>query len=197
MLSFDSLENYIFTRKLNLNKEQVLRSSHLMYQLVTNNFKENMNIGYRGKSTPSTKVFNQYNLLMYPFPGFYELYIGIRDSFRHFVPEGQHYIQCWLNYYQKGDFIDWHGHWVKESNSWHGIYCVDVEESKTTYKIPGIEHLVDVVGQDDLLILSKSDGDKHRSSEWLNDRPRITIAFDVVPAVMLNPRMWLNHWVPI
>jgi hypothetical protein len=113
-------------------------------------------------------------------------------------------MQAWLNVYRTGEFIDWHSHWPAEFESWHGFYCVDVEpNSSTTYrlfgKIPEKDDIV-VTSQDNLLVISRSDGDYHRSSEWNNpDKPRITVAFDIIPMSKLYERRNYekNHWIPI
>jgi len=149
-------------------------------------------------------------LLMYPLPQFYELYQEIKTTFHaaniHQNGESakgiQYYAQCWLNVYQAGEYIDWHYHWLPESEAWHGFYCLDVEpKSHTSYRIPGIEKEVIIDSKNNMLVIGKSDGDLHKSSEWTDtERPRITIAFDILPADKLCKEGYqdmLNHWVPI
>lgn len=172
-----------------------------MHDYVKNTF--NGEIELNGQLTLSTKLFDRYNYLMYPLPGIHELYNGIKNVF-HKVnddPYDDYFIQCWLNFYYKGDYIDWHSHWSSESHSWHGFYCVDVEpDSYTDYKFKDSDDVMRVRSKDNLLVISRSGSDVHRSSEWKYDNPRITIAFDIVPAEKLfdvgayrNP----NHWIPI
>jgi hypothetical protein len=136
---------------------------------------------------------------MYPAPGFHELYEGIRRVFRHASRSTEpHYIQSWLNFYRKGDFIDWHMHWEEEFKSWHGFYCVDCEPSVTTYKLDmNIDKTIDVVSKNDLLVMGPSGKDVHRTWPWEGEQPRITIAFDIVPANMIDPLENLNHWIPL
>jgi predicted RNA binding protein YcfA (HicA-like mRNA interferase family) len=114
------------------------------------------------------------------------------------LPDEQFYIQCWLNFYRKGEFIDWHAHWDPHYKSWHGFYCVSGKGSHTTYKLPP-DHKKEVVIPTVMnqIVLSKSDGDIHRSSDWKEDYPRITIAFDIVPGKMISESRWINHWIPI
>ena len=86
--------------------------------------------------------------------------------------------------------------------SWHGYYCVDVEPSKTSYKLEKNGKIVHVQNEDNLLVLSKSLDDQHRTWAWEYDHPRITIAFDILPASnILNfegeNKMGKNHWIPI
>jgi len=193
------LGDYIHTRKLGLNLEKMRASSEKMYNLVKEKFGKDQE--HNGQSTLSTELYAKYNLLMYPFEEFHELYTAIRETFHHIdVSDDTHYIQCWLNYYQKGTFIDWHGHWPPEQRGWHGFYCVDCEPSKTTYKLPRNENrkniIVDVPSINDQLVISKSDGDQHRTWPWEHDdRPRITIAFDIMPREFAQPGF--NHWLPL
>lgn len=199
--------DYIHTRKLNLNLSKIKNSSHKMYGIVKNNF-VNGEKDHTGQSSMMESVYSKYNLFMYPFPEFYELFQEIRKMFREKVDQEtldeSYYLQSWINFYNKGDFISWHGHWPSESRAWHGYYCVDVEPSKTTYKVPGEATKIDVHNENNLLILSKSDGDLHRTWPWEYDHPRITIAFDVIPSCNILRgvddkinRTGLNHWIPV
>lgn len=194
-----NFENYLYTKKLNLNLDKMHFSWREMYGVIRDNFygKEEH---YGGQATMTTKLFSQYNCFMYPMYEFHELYEEIRQCF-HEVYGGndKHYIQCWLNVYKKGEFIDWHTHWQAETNSWHGFYCADVgEDSYTDYKIPlnGEIKEIRVKSENNLLVLGKSENDTHRSSEWTHDSPRVTLAFDIVPRDYVGTQ-WLNHWVPI
>ena len=147
--------------------------------------------------------FARHNLLLYPFPGFHKLYTEIRNFFHEVVkPEEPYYIQCWHNVYKYGDFNEWHRHWMPEAKSWHGFYCVDVEPSYTSYKLPHRTDIVDIQSRNNLLVLARGNDDIHRSSQWDHqDRDRITLGYDMVPAKYLfknfSKRGWLNHWVPL
>jgi hypothetical protein len=197
-----------------------------MYDIIKDFFKPDR-LDYNGQSTLSTKLFGQYNLLLYPFPIFHDLYFNIstafhlsyKDLFKRNADE-KHFMQCWLNYYKKGDFIDWHSHHKPSDRSWHGFLCVDTEpNSYTSYRWPNNpakkDFTLDVPSKDGLIVMGTSNGDVHRSSEWqIEDRPRITIAFDIIPAeyilksmsklpepkylnAMNESNYFVNHWVPI
>jgi hypothetical protein len=211
IMELNLIHDYVYTRSLNLKLDTVKSSCLTFEKFVKDNIvddgtgfdgKEN-----KGKVPAAAKLFSQYNLLMYPLPGFHELYKEIRDTFwaakQHAGDNNstEYYAQCWLNCYQAGEYIDWHYHWLPENHAWHGFFCVDVEpNSYTSYQIPGVDN-VDIASKNNLLILSKSNGDLHKSSEWLDTtRPRITIAFDILPAYKLCEQGYqgmLNHWVPI
>lgn len=190
--------NYVHTTKLDIDIDKMRESCGYMYSLVNKNFSKNK-LDFNEQSTPVTQLFASYNLLMYPFDGFHELYEGIRKEFRELGLEGNYYIQCWLNYYNEGQCIDWHDHWDEDCCSWHGYYCVDVEPSKTTYRIEGLPEL-DIISENNLLVLSPSGKDKHRTWPWHDKtRPRVTIAFDILPGNIIDPNnnFNLNHWVPL
>jgi hypothetical protein len=194
-------EDYIVTAKLNLDLITLKNSCYKMKDVIDKHFREKiLEVDYaedEGKSTPlTTQGFEHYNLLMYGFDGFHSLYFEIQKLFRQVNQINEnYYIQCWLNMYEKGSFVDWHNHYPPKCNSWHGFFCVDCEPSKTTYQLPNVSETVDIVSENNLLILSKSDGDNHRTWPWEYDRDRITIAFDIVPAA--HTGKFLNHWIPI
>jgi hypothetical protein len=199
MLGIDLTEGYVYTSKLDLEVALIRDGCFKMYDFIRAKFSDKP-VDYTGQSTLTTGVFAQYNLMLYPMPGFHDLFRGIQRVFHTINPETRerHYMQCWLNFYRKGDFIDWHGHWPPEAQSWHGFYCVTGGGlSDTTYRIPPNGQEVVIPTVNDQLVLSKSDGDKHRSSEWVHDDPRITIAFDIVPDRKIPPLGNLNHWIPI
>ena len=82
------------------------------------------------------------------------------------------------------DHIPFHKHIeVMHPHIYHGFYCANVEPSTTTYRIgPEQPESEWVVHQDydDMLIYSAS-GFEHASSPWMEDKPRVTIAFDIFP----------------
>lgn len=194
--------DYIITKKLNLDLGKMMISCQKLYDLVDKNFNNPLYNGAyadaSNKISLTTKLYNNYNIFFYSFEGFHELYEQIQMMFRECcIDEERYYIQAWLNVYKQGQFIDWHHHWHPEDRSWHGYFCVECEPSKTTYRIPGVQEEFDVVSQNNLLVMSRSNGDTHRTWPWeYADRDRITIAFDIVPRNE-NINTWLNHWMPI
>ena len=213
-------EGHIYTRKLKLDLVEQREIAHYMHNKVIKLF---CNDSQKGSDKPNsqmlTKLFAKYNYLLHPHPGIHKLYQEIKNLF-YTVSESDepHFIQCWVNFYYKGGFIDWHAHWMKEFNAWHGFYCLDVEpDSSTTYQfggwppkleiLPGMNPITrngtifDIKSENNLIVIGKSGEDHHRSSEWKHDNPRITVAFDVVPANKLYTDEWalknVNHWIPI
>ena len=115
------LEDFIYTEMLDHDLHTQRKTAHYMQNYINNEFSDGRE--FNGQVTLSTKLFDKYNYLMYPLPGIHQLYSSIRNVF-HKVNDGlyeDYFIQCWLNFYYKGDFIDWHGHWPTEAESWHGL----------------------------------------------------------------------------
>ena len=134
---------------------------------------------------------------MYSYPEFYQLYSELKTMFRERCNNSDpYYCQAWLNYYHTDEFVAWHRHTLSLHCGYHGFFCVDAEPSKTTYRLPD-ETEFDVVGKNNLLVLSENQGDFHRTWPWHLPEPRITIAFDIVPGARINPSDRLNHWLPI
>jgi hypothetical protein len=204
-MEINNISDYIHTAKLNLDLEKLKIGCKDMMNAIENNFWRSVKTPVQKpafKTAESTTYFDQYNLLMYPFDQFHELYNEIKQVFHTIhTSDEKHYIQCWLNHYNEGDFIDYHSHWLPEKRTWHGFVCVDCEPSKTTYRLPkgsdGKNQIVDVPSINNTLVISKSNGDLHRTWPWpYSDRPRLTIAFDIIPRENVQIE-WLNHWVPI
>lgn len=148
----------------------------------------------------TTSHYSDYNLFTFPVPESIRLYKELKKYCLPFLDSNESYwIQCWINVFRKGDFIDWHDHWASKFKVWHGFYCVDVDNSFTEYKLPNVKNIIKVPSKEGRLVFGKSDGDKHKSSKWENEnKPRITIAFDIVPynALANQGQFSPNHFLP-
>ena len=190
----NSYYDYLYTKKLDIDLTSIRTGSEMMYNVVMNHFIHDQPTN-QWYDLPTTSAYGNYNCFLYPFPGMHELYVNLRDFYRSLVTTNEPaYVQCWINVFNKGEFIDWHTHSDKGLELWHGLYIVNGEGSHTSYRVDG--HTFDIPSEDNLLILGKSEGDEHKSSEWNKDTPRVTIAFDIVPAKNIHS-FELNHWVPI
>ena len=188
------IANHVYTKKLNLDLVQLRQSTEAMCEFIKNNYKFNKE-EHNAYLTLTTSQFKLYNLLLFTYPQFHELFHNIRNTFLELndLPDKQFYIAAWLNYYNQGDSIGWHEHL---SWNWHGFFCVDCEPSKTTYRIDG--NMIDVNSENNLLVISKSNGTPHRTWPWPHaDRPRITIAFDITTRESIDLNTWSNHWIPL
>ncbi len=223
-----SLTKYIdglYSIPSNVNLHTLKKSVNEFYDIIKFYFHDNSE--HSGETILSNELYTKYNLLMYPLPEVHQLYREIQSNFKICLEDSKisynqnYFIQCWLNYFYKDQFIDWHGHTKVDMNCWHGFLCLDTEpNSYTSYKWPldnsRKDLIIDVPSKNGTLVFGKSNGDLHRSSEWdVVDYPRITIAFDIVPnrflhqycikdfsepkylnAMKTSP-MYVNHWVPI
>jgi hypothetical protein len=185
--------DYLRTFKLGLDVAALEQSCNELSPFIIDKFSGVEGKNYDGESSATTKLFSRYNLLMYPLPQIHQLYEGIRSAFRSVNAENPYFIQCWLNAYNKDEYIDWHSHWDPKDNVWHGYYTVKGEGTITSYRIPNEEQF-DMINKVDQLVLGPSDGDEHRTYPEGN---RITIAFDIVPAWNINYKEPVNHWIPI
>ena len=175
--------------------------------------------GYKARTT---NLFGMYNTFLFSAAPLHSLFKEISTLWNEVKPDDDiYYLQSWVNVYEETASIGWHYHWTESFNAWHGFYCVDVDVSKTTYALspkyyqeskahdylyngqPILEYndeyeLIDVVGQDNFLIMGRSAGDQHRNLPWkIKNRPRITIAFDIVPGRHIDNTEWENHWIPL
>lgn len=188
--------DYIYTKQTTLDLPKIRLScyeieKYIKYKVPT---VESCDAQY----TLNTELYNKYNFLHMPIVGVHDVYREIQSTFRELITDGEYFIQCWLNIYKYGDFIDWHHHWPQEAESWHGFLCVDCEPSKTTYIIKGNDSLIDIPSIDGNIVISKSGLDIHRTWPWeYSDRDRITIAFDIVPVQHIDIYDWKDNWVPI
>jgi len=191
--------DYVYCKVIDLDMIEVHQSCKTLNTNLTKKFQvERLN----GQKTLELGLFKQYNVLSFPNKIFHDLLIEISKLFKECALDEEryndkYYIQCWLNNFYEGEFIDWHTHQPSESNSWHGFYCVHTESSFTSYKYQ--DEIFHVPSQDNMLIISRSAGDLHRSSPW-NDKhqPRVTIAFDIVKrSHLISRKISLNHWIPL
>ena len=140
---------------------------------------------------------SKYNLFNFHTAQINKLFRAIQKHVLAVMPKDEYMIQCWLNVFRVGQFIDWHAHWPAEHKVFHGYYCVNVGDSITSYKFPN-DTGAKVQNKNGLLVYGKSCGDLHRSSEWDNPEvPRITIAFDVIPIWNIKDNPVSRHYVPI
>ena len=195
--------NYVHVYETDLDLEGLKETSSLVKDFVTNYVDKD----YPGINTgpETTRYFNHYNLCLFVYPETQKLYDIINRVANEHIQDWSEpwYLQCWLNWYNEGEYVDWHEHSKTTPIGWHGFVCVDTHESKTSYRFPKREihtgESFDVESKDGHLVIGASDGDQHRTYPWpYKDRPRITIAFDIVPRNVINPYDYApNHWMPL
>jgi len=194
-------DNYLFTKKLQLNTNELIQSSVRLKHFVDTTFFTSAVEYTDVTANHTTKMYNAYNTFLYPLPAFHQLFNEIKQAFHEVNDyDGRFYMQSWLNYYEEGQYLGPHRHWPAGGRVWHGYYCVSVGDSKTVYLLPQRAEPLSVVSEDNLLVIGRSEGDKHYTEPWPHkDRPRITIAFDIVPEDTLARKESIapNHWIPV
>jgi hypothetical protein len=69
--------------------------------------------------------------------------------------------------------------------TFHGYYCVNAEPSITFYKINRGEQVFENINKNNRAILSET-GHPHGRDDWYEEKPRITIAYDIAPGKVFD-----------
>ncbi len=146
---------------------------------------------------PSTQLGHMYNIFTLDHPSIVKLKSAIREAV---IDACEYYelnfeileymIHGWFNldYKTEGgsgvnpvkNEVFMHDHMGGEGAPvFHGYYCVNAEPSITYYKIDG-KYLYENHNENNKLIVSET-GHPHGRDDWYEDKPRITIAYDISP----------------
>ena len=190
-------EEYLYSTKLNsIDNNKLASYSIEVENLLKSRFPPLENTNWYGTFT--TAIHKKYNFLTFPNKQVSVLYHEIAKNVSPLLEDRTYVIKSWLNVFRKGEKVDWHKHWPADKKVWHGFYCVQVGDSYTEYEIPNEKEIIKVISEEGLLVVGKSDDDRHRSSPWNEDhRPRITIAFDIVPIDNVDDPLDINHFIPL
>ena len=163
---------------------------------------------------PSTQLGNHYNIFLFNSVEIFNL----KHQLKRMIVEASHYydidfyeqaymIHGWFNLDHKSgggntvsplnndmffhDHMEGHG-----APDFHGYYCVNAEPSSTYYKIDN-ETMFENVNKNNRAIVSET-GHPHGRDDWYQEKPRITIAYDIVPLNKYGntpsgviPRKWI------
>ena len=193
----------IHRRKLDLNLSQLKHNCNFVYKQIIDEIAiPNQEIDTKHTSIP-TAVSQYYNLFTSIMPGMFELKRDIRNEFKNNIPHDEsleYWIVGWLNYWPKqGTTLTWHGHeYGDDDNCFHGYLGVQCEPSQTIYRNIGEEALeIAVENKNGQLVITNSKGVEHMTSDWKQDDPRITIAFNIQPreTVLQEVGNKLNYYV--
>ena len=146
------------------------------------------------QGTKTTALHSHYNLFSFPIKEINELYhLLVKHIGPLLEPDTQYMIKSWMNVYHKGENIEWHGHSLPHNRAWHGFYCVHAGDSNTQYRMIDGSNIT-VPSKEGLIVIGKSNGDLHKSSEWTEVKPRVTLAFDIVRVESVHFK--INHYIP-
>jgi hypothetical protein len=159
---------------------------------------------------PATQLGSEYNVFNFEHEGLDALQNALRDAIQEACKyygvdfEASDYrIHGWYNYDQKtegGSGVNpvknemfMHDHMGGEGAPYfHGYYCVNAEPSITYYKINGID-LFENHNKNNRAIISET-GHPHGRDDWYEDKPRITIAYDISP---FNLEEQTDKWIKL
>jgi len=200
------VKDYLWTFELNgINNQVLFDTCYDVENYIISKFGEPNGVDVYGCATSFHHL--QFNLFSFPCIELQNFYIQLNKAIQKVViPDRRYYIRCWVNLFRKGQNIDWHDHWPSEYETYHGFYCVNTEgenSSFTSYKIIGADEEIVIDSKDGLLVFGKSEKDKHKSSPWENEgKPRVTIAFDVIPLDKLQVRpgfhgLLMSNYIPM
>lgn len=147
-----------------------------------------------GDSLSSITAEN-YNIFRFEHPGIRNLAKNVRSMVKEACEyyeidfdSQNYYIHGWFNLYSNPiseDFIStnkddlgWHEHSGDGIPYFHGYYCVNAEPSVTYYKIFDTD--IENNNINNRAILSET-GHQHAMGQWNLPKPRITIAYDIIP----------------
>jgi len=190
-------EDYLYSVKLNSIDNKELASYSLeVEKLLKKTLAPLENTNWYGTFT--TAKHKNYNFLTFPNKQVSTLYHEIAKNVSPLLEDRTYVIKSWLNVFRKGEKVDWHKHWPADKKVWHGFYCVQVGDSHTEYQIPNVEQILKIESEEGLMVVGKSENDRHRSSIWNEEhRPRITIAFDIVPIESVDDPLEANYFIPL
>lgn len=133
--------------------------------------------------------FQHYNIFLYQNEELYDLLQVIKDMTIEMCNrlnidynKQKYHVHGWINRYHgelnnsKKENYPWHTHGDEEDH-FHGILGVDSEPSVTHYRIDGQEMDLQQINGRVVLLTNY----EHSHGLWNEDRPRITIAFNVKP----------------
>jgi len=189
-------ENYLYAFETSTIDNSVLTEKCLEIEQYLTNIFPPVDVTWYGNAVSAHNA--NYNLLSFPIKELSDVYHLIQTNVTPLLDADTTYvIKSWMNVYRSGEYVDWHKHWRPESRVWHGFYCANVGDSATYYKIPGSKQVITVPSKEGLLVVGKSEDDEHRSSMWNDEtKPRITLAFDIVPVESINNRLRFGHYMP-
>lgn len=161
-----------------------------------------------------TKIgMKHYNIFTFLNPEIYNLYIALKeltknacDYYNLDFKKEKYLIHGWFNLDNKSNKnevnpIDnphhFHDHFGGQgAPHFHGYYCVDAEPSSTYYAISKNENnIFENINKNNRAIISET-GHPHGRGDWFENRPRITIAYDIIPSSSLTGAE-NGKWIPL
>lgn len=140
----------------------------------------------------TTTLYYAYNIFTMQYPKILELKESIAKAVKSLHPDNSYYIRGWLNVMRNQEVLNWHDHINEIVGGMHGYLSISSEPSVTVYRIG--EDLVNVKNINGHLVLGYCNRDQHRTTPMPSDKPRVSLAFDIVPTSYPQPTI---HWSPL
>jgi hypothetical protein len=154
---------------------------------------------------PSTQLGQYYNIFDFDFQEINNLKDALESATKEACEyyeinydEKNYHINGWFNLdfkssENKNDGVSplvhessYHDHMGGEgAPTFHGYYCVNAEPSITFYKINRGEKVFENINKNNRAILSET-GHPHGRDDWYEEKPRITIAYDIAPGKVFD-----------
>lgn len=143
----------------------------------------------------SSITYANYNIFKFEHPAIRKLAKAVKNMAQEACEyygidfdQQNYYLHGWFNLYKNPiseefieknkDDLGWHEHAGSGAPYFHGYYSVYAEPSKTFYRV--FEDDVEVDNKNNRAILSET-GHPHAMGSWNLEKPRITIAYDIMP----------------
>ena len=203
--SKSTVQHKFFERNLNADLNNLSSFLQYNYKLIENgsllkNDNNNEKTLWEDSGSITTIKWNKYNVFQLYHPAIHRLFSAVRsmtleacDYYNLDFEKEQFWVQGWFNInYSHVGKLDWHEHGGSGAPWFHGYYSVSAEPSITHYKV--FDNEIENHNKNNRAILSET-GHPHAMGDWDWEGPRITIAYDVIPARGIMD--WPQHWIPL
>lgn len=112
------IEDYLWCEDIVLDNKELLLDCRDIEQFLVLNITDPEPIADYGSFTSANH--KKYNLFNFHTPELNNLYKALQSTIIPKIPKDHYMIQCWLNVFRRGQFIDWHAHWPAEHKVIHG-----------------------------------------------------------------------------
>jgi hypothetical protein len=144
-----------------------------------------------------TQLGKHYNIFSFEHEGIQNLQKAIRSmmseacEYYGIDSDTKFYLNGWFNLDPKTQGLSgvsplkneafFHDHMGGQGSPvFHGYYCINAEPSKTFYNIDKSGQIFENINKNNRAILSET-GHPHGRDDWFEEKPRVTIAYDVTP----------------
>lgn len=144
-----------------------------------------------------TQLGDFYNIFTWDHPAISKLKAALADAVKEAsdyygidYDAENYYINGWFNLDFKTENADYGVSPLKHPQHYHdhaggtgapvfhGYYCVNAEPSSTFYRIDRGDEVFENINKNNRLVVSET-GHPHGRDDWFEDKPRITIAYDI------------------